>query len=191
MRVAAYPESVAFETDSLGQPIVYVPFSIGHEVMEADSSGSIPTLRLTAQNLTREMMALMESYNGLVGQKVRIVLVRRATSAAIRDDIFNVLRSSAREDAVQLTLGQSSLQTKRFPDRLITRTHCAHDYGGVGCGYDTKRGGALQTCDKTYDGVNGCKAHGANELAGGVTVRHPQRILLFLGVARRGGIGVS
>lgn len=198
LRLAAYPDPVFFERDSTGATITYSPGSIMHEDSELDTEGSIQRTRLQMQNLTRESVALLEAYNGLIGEKVRIVCVRLSETPdgdPEVDDVYEVLESSATESVVELSLGRVALTQKQFPDRRISRTHCGHDYGGPGCGYDTKRAGALQTCTKLLGspGVadNGCWHHGDDEVAASLTRRHPQRMLFFPGVPRRTGTGVS
>ena len=193
-RVTAYPEPVQFERDSLGAVITYSPASVVHEDVQADTEGSIQTIKLRAQNLTREGLAILENYNGLIGQAVRIVCIKLSDAPdgdPVVDEVYDVLESGATEAEVEFTLGRSALTQRKFPDRRLTRSYCVHRYGGAGCGYDTKRGGALQTCTKLLLGTNGCIAHGLNEAAAGLPNRHPARMLVFRGIPRASGTGVS
>jgi lambda family phage minor tail protein L len=183
LRVASYTEDVYFESTSLGALIRYYAMSITHGEVRVDTEGSNPTTRLVAQNLTREMVALVESYGGLVGQIVRAVLIQRSelpNGNPIHDDKYEVLECDYTESVVELTLGRPGALSQGFPNRRIIRDHCGHDYGGPACGYDTKAPGALQTCSKLRDGPNGCTAH-----------NNTVRFLGFLGVARVTGTGVS
>jgi phage-related protein len=194
LRAAAYPETVYFGVDSLGATIPYVPFSIAHGETTLDVEGGSPTVTLTAQNLTREMAALLETYGFLIGQTVRIRLVRLSETPsgnAFSDDLYEVLDAEMGETDATLSLGQSSMEKKSFPDHRITKDFCTSHYGSARCGYDTKRAGALQTCDKTRDGKNGCVAHGLSELLASLPVLHPKRFRGFPGVQRQGGTGVS
>lgn len=197
MRLTAYPAedpatgiALYFERDSNGAALPYYSFSIGHEETRADSEGGIQKVRVQLQNLTRESVALAETYNGLIGQKVRHVIVRRdelpdATPAF--EEVMEILESNFTEQTAEFVCGRTSLAQRKL-GRRISRTHCQHRYGGAGCGYDTTRGGSLQTCDFTLAGANGCTAHGLDEAAAGRENRHPARILLFPGVARSSGI---
>lgn len=193
-RAAAYMQDVFFETDSAGATIKYVPFSIAHGDVEADSEGGNPKVTLTAQNLTREVAALIETYNYLIGQRVRISLVRLSETPSgppRMDDLYEVLDGEITETTATFSLGQHSSDKKSFPDHRITRDFCTSHYGSARCGYDTQRAGALQTCSKKYAGENGCQAHGEDEALAGVPVRHPKRFRSFLGVQRQGGTGIS
>jgi len=193
-RLSAYPQPIYFERDSLGAGIEYAPGSIGHEDVQLDTDGGIPKVRLTLQNLTREAVAILENYDGLIGQKVRIALVRVADGVDATpavDEVYDVVESAATEDAVELTLGRSALTLKVFPDRQANRNFCAHRYGSAACGYDTKRVGALQTCSKLRTGTNGCTAHGDDEVAASLPRLHPARMLVFRGIPRTSGVGVS
>lgn len=46
-------------------------------------------------------------------------------------------------------------------------THCILEYKGCACGYS----GDLPGCDKSWDGANGCVAHGNEERFGGILLR--------------------
>lgn len=193
-RLSAYPQSIYFERDSLGAGLEYSPGSIGHEDVQLDTDGGIPRVRLTLQNVTREALAILETYDGLIGQKVRVVLVRVADgidATPTVDEVYDVVESAATEDAVELTLGRAALTLKQFPDRQANRTHCAHRYGSAACGYDTARSGALQTCTKLRTGTNGCTAHGDDEVLASLPRLHPVRMLVFRGIPRTSGVGVS
>lgn len=183
-RLAAHPKQITFERDSTGAAIVYSPGSIMHREVQADTEGSIPSVSLTLQNVTREAIAVLESYDGLVGQKVRICAVRLSEMPdgnPISDEVYDVVDTSATEADVQFTLGRQAITSRKFPELRVSRTHCQWQYGGPGCGYDTTRAGALTSCDKTPDGPNGCEVHGDDEEDASVTRRHPQRILIFQG----------
>jgi phage-related protein len=200
MRLTAYPAAdpatgiaLYFERDSNGAAVTYYSFSIGHEETRADSEGGIQKVRVQLQNLTRESVAIAETYNGLIGQKIRHVIVRRdelpdATPAF--EEVMEILEANFTEQTAEFVCGRTALAQRKL-GRKISRTHCQHRYGGPGCGYDTTRAGALQTCDFTLDGPVGCTAHGIDEAAAGRTNRHPKRILLFPGVARSSGISTT
>lgn len=186
-RLAANKESVHFERDSTGSAIEYSPSEVFHEDVRQDVEGAINKVKLTVQNITRESVALLKAYHWLIGEKVRVVCVRLADTpdgAPVKEEVYDVLDASARETVAVLTLGRAALAQKKFPDRRVSRTYCAHRYGGPACGYDTTRGGALQVCSKLRDGPDGCIEHGLNEAAASLPNRHPQRMLVFPGVPR-------
>ena len=186
-RLAANPEPVFFERDSTGSAIEYAPSSVFHEDVRQDVEGAINKVKLTAQNITRESVALLKAYNGLIGEKVRIVCVRLSDMPdgdPVKEETYDVLDSSANEKTAVLTLGRAALTQKKFPDRRANRTYCIHRYGGPACGYDTARAGALQSCSKLREGPNGCEEHGLDEEAATLPNRHPQRMLIFPGIPR-------
>jgi phage-related protein len=193
-RAAAYPEAVNFERDSLGAVVTYSPASIGHDEVQADTEGSIPRVSLRLQNVTREGIALMEEYGGLIGERVRIVLIRLADTpdgTPVIDETYDVLDSTANEREVVLSLGRVALTARQFPERRCGRTYCIHRYGGPACGYDTTRAGAMQNCTKLEEGTDGCREHGTDEAAAGLENRHPERFGAFRGIPRASGVGVT
>jgi len=193
LRLTPYPENTTFERDGTATGIIWYSFSIGHNVVNRDTEGKIPSVSMTVQNVTLSMTAFLKSHNGLIGETVRIALVKKTdlpNGTPILDDKFEIQSSRVTEGAVTFTLGQYSLYRVGFPNRRINRVYCAHEYAGAACGYDATRAGAIATCDKTRDGANGCQVHGDDEVTAGLSRAHPARMLIFEGVLRTEGIGV-
>ena len=193
-RLTAYPQEVNFERDSLGAAIPYRAASIIHEDARLDTEGTIQTTRLQIQNVTREAIAILENYHGLTGEKVRFVAIYLSNmpdGLPEKDEVFDILDSNATESVVELVLGRAALAQRKMNDRRASRLYCVHKYGGPGCGYDTTRAGALQTCSKLEAGPNGCIEHGLDEEDASLENRHPKRILAFRGIPRQSGVGVA
>lgn len=194
LRLTPYPEPLYFERDSAGEVILYKRGSIGHGEVTQDIEATLPTVELVMENLTKESVALAESYGGFVGQKVRICHVHLPDlpdAIPIREETYTVREFHATESTITLSLGEFSPLRFPFPTRRISRLRCGWKYGGAGCGYDTTRAGAMQTCSKIEEGTNGCIAHGLDEAAASLENRHPRRMLRFAGVQRKGGIGIK
>lgn len=194
LRIAAYPDLVHYERDSEGDPIPYQPFSFGLTVLQQDNEGALPSVTLEIQNVTLEAERLYRQYNGLDGERVRLLLVRKTElpdGSPIIDERFVVETSGSKAGTIALHLSKKVLQRTGFPNRRISRAFCIHKYGGVFCGYNTNRVGALQTCSKSYDGENGCVEHGLDEEGAGLPNRHPARFGGFRGISRKTGIGAS
>ena len=165
----------------------YSPFPISHDTVTRDSTGDLPTTGLTASNVSREVISTLELYEGLVGQKVRIILTHSllaGTSTMIAEEVYEVLNSSANADAVTLILGTANLYDSSVPKARMSRLQCRHQYRGAGCGYALDEGNAnyLSGCDKTLAGLNGCNAHGASYTAASLTPIHPERFGGFPGI---------
>ena len=191
-RLVRSPYRLDFGTFSNGAAITYEPFAFEVEPLRSESDGTLTGLRVSVSNVTRTVQSALESYDGLVDQPVRIMLVNRrdlASGLPLFELRGEVLFSAADENTVQIDVGLFNLQSKSFPARRAQRGTCRLLYGGAACGYDTTRFGSLQSCDKTRDGGNGCEVHGDEEVAAGLTRRHPQRFGGFPGIARSGGIG--
>ena len=58
----------------------YSPFPITHDVMKEGATGDLPTLSMTVSNISREIAGTLETYNGLIGQAVKIMLVLAVNS---------------------------------------------------------------------------------------------------------------
>ena len=158
----------------------YSPFPITHETMKEGADGDLPTLALTVSNVSREIGGTLESYNGLVGQRVKVMLVlmteNQETSPqdplkAILEWDFKITSMAATAEGASAQLGDISLYQVFMPASRISKRYCRFQYKDDGCGYV----GSLPTCDKSLDGPMGCTAHKDDGL-------HPQRFGGFPGV---------
>lgn len=119
-----------------------------------------PEVTLSAQDQTRTLAQYVEAYDGLVDNKVRMIVINSATPEDIEiQEEFLISGSSINNYIVELNLGVETTLSKRFPESRQFKDRCAWRYKGARCKY----AGAMETCDYTREGPNGCKAHG-NEI---------------------------
>jgi len=180
-RLARRQESVEFEG------YTYSPFPIGHNAIVRDQAGDLPSTSIVVSNITREIIATLESHDGLVGQKARIILTHTllgGTSQMVGEETFEILSSTATAKSATFTLGSTNLFDAQVPKARMARFHCRHQYQGGECGYslDSSHANYLPKCDKTLNGLNGCNAHGASYTAAGLTPIHPARFGGFPGI---------
>ena len=166
---------------------VYSPFPITHDETRSDNRGNLPTVSLTASNVSRELMSNMNTYGGLVGQPVRIIIVHALTiptGKSVWEHDYKIVTSTANDKAVTATLGDLSLYDAKIPAQRMMRFYCRHQYMDAYCGYavDSSDANFLASCDKSLDGANGCKAHGVSEVAAGLPSLHPERFGGFPGI---------
>lgn len=183
--------SITFGTDSGGEDQVYVTFPFEPDGVREDGQGGIYSLTVTASNVKRELMAAIEAYEGLIDQPARVMLVHKGNLGG-GEPIFQfdgrIATHKASAQSIQFTIGRENLYRVPLPLLRTSREFCNHIYGGVECGYDTTRSGALQTCTFMVEGDNGCRAHGEDEEDEGLPVLHPLRFGGQLGVPRRQGV---
>jgi lambda family phage minor tail protein L len=180
-RLTRQPAAVEFEGNT------FSPFPIGHDTIRRDQDGDLPSTSVTASNISREIIATLELYDGLVGQPVRIILTHSLLTGAnqlIGEEQFEVMSSTATADAVTLTLGSANLFDSMVPKSRMTRFHCRHQYRGAACGYslDPTSPHFISACDKTLEGLNGCTVHGDSYTSAGLTPIHPERFGGFPGI---------
>lgn len=157
----------------------YVPFPIRLEGIEVGENLPRPTL--TVASVGDEAGAYLEA-GGIVDRTVQVYLASRSdTSFAFDAGRWRVLDAQIGLDTVAMSLGPYDLLDAPFPARRQHRTRCDKVYGSRDCGYDTTRAGALTTCALSMED---CEAHGANEAAAGLAVRHPQRFGGFPGIPK-------
>jgi lambda family phage minor tail protein L len=180
-RFVRTPEAVTFRGN------VYSPFPIVHSVMRETDAGDLPSITMTVSNVSQEIIGTLESYSGLIDQRVRIILTNMealSTGNAILEHDFKILTMTVTAEAAAAQLGDISLYETFFPGQRLMRHYCRHQYRSAACGYSVDSADAdyLSGCDKSLDGANGCEVHGASETAAGVTVIHPDRFGGFPGI---------
>ena len=166
---------------------IYYPFPIQHEGQKETQAGDLPTITLTVSNVSREVMSVLEEHQGLLGQPCRIILVSAPaldTGEAVIQQDFKIINLSATDEAITAGLGDISLYETMVPSQRMMRNYCRHQYRSAACGYAVPptNENYLSGCDKSYDGTNGCVAHGASEAAASRPVVHPQRFGGFRGI---------
>jgi len=166
---------------------VYAPFPITHSEVTENNQADLPSLKLTASNATREIISILNTYNGLVGQPCRIILTHSLvlpTNEAVWEEDFTILDTAANDEAVTCTLGDMNLYQAKLPGERMMRFYCRHEYRGGMCGYsvDPANPAYLETCDKSLNGLNGCRKHGDSEILAGIPEIHPERFGGFPGI---------
>lgn len=184
-----YPEQVTFRGN------IYYPFPCSHSETTENTDGDINQTSLTVGNISQQIVTTLETHGGFVGQPCRMLLVNRldlASGNPVIEQDFTVRETAYNDEAVTLQLAVYNPYRTHFPSLRLMRGHCRFMYRGPGCGYSVPvSSGGLATCDKSYDGPNGCVVHGENEVAQGHTQSHPERFGGFQGIPRQitgGGI---
>lgn len=161
LRVTSHSTPVEWQTDSDGNPLTWTPWSIDVGAIDEDTKGTQQTWRLTLSNANRQIMALVDAYEGLEESSVTahlVPLLALAEGVGVVTLRGRILAISATQDALTFELGQVDLRRAKLPARRVSATYCGSAYKSEQCGYT----GALPTCDKGLNTPNGCVAH-ANE----------------------------
>lgn len=186
-RLAANPEAIVFG----GQTYSAFPFSVGE--IQTTAEGDIPTVEVSVDNAVRAIGFAVEQYDGLTGQKARLLVVNTSDltnpASAIVEDV-DVQSANVSGQSVTLTLAAYSLYRIMIPGHRYVSRGCRWQFQSAECGYvavsgatDTV-GGGFTFCRKN---LAQCRQRGADELARGVTVLHPRRIGGYPGIPRKGG----
>lgn len=134
----------------------YFPFPFGIDmVIEA---GGQPTITLTAQDVTRELIARMEQYGGGVGFDVRVLVISTVNLNGQPEITlyFEVIGAGVDDYMVTWQLGTQNLLNRVIPPRRQLRDRCPWVYRDPAtCRYS----GPLPSCDYTLQGPNGCAVH--------------------------------
>lgn len=162
----------------------YQPFPIVISDFNQDNEGNLPSLTVTVSNVSREVEAYVES--GAILDRtvyIRVVHADHLDDASHQIiDRFIVTECSSTVESISFTLGLPNLFEISFPRQRYIRGRCRHKYKSLQCGY----AGSIAACDKTLDGVNGCRVHGDDEINRGLARLHPLRYGGFPGIPKRG-----
>lgn len=140
-------------------------FAFPFDITLKQEAGAIPEITLSAFDYQRFLLGKLTQYNGIAGSQLilRVVNTGNLSAPPEIEETFEVLKSSANDFSVSLTLGANSPLRQLFPRRIQMRDRCAWRYKSAECGYV----GAMPTCDLTLQGPNGCAAHNNTAKYGG------------------------
>jgi len=182
-RLAKRSEAVSF------RGLTYSPAPITHSTVTEDTKADLPRITMTIANVSREVSSATESYAGLIGQPVRIMLVSIADMAsgnAIIEQDFAIASANLSEAAATFDLRLFNAYRINIPGGRLSRLACRFKYRSERCGYAlAEADGGLATCDKSFDGANGCQVHGDSYTSAGLAPVHPQRYGGERGIPKR------
>jgi len=134
--LAEYSEDVEYFKD-VNTPQTYLKFPIRLEEISENSEGQIDSVTIIISNVSREIQAFLELYDGLRGNKVTIRQVFADyldDPQAYIEDIFYIDTATSNQDTVQFTLSSKlDILNVVVPSRKFYRNHCSWQYKGEGC----------------------------------------------------------
>jgi phage-related protein len=188
-RLTNYDKEIAFDTTTLGAPLVYTPFPCVQTPVTKNAEGDLPQIQLQVGNDSLVLREILEEHDGLVGQPVVIKLLhlleRENPSSALRFD-GQIVACKVAQDRTTWNISALSLAQATLPGQRYIRGHCRFRYGDERCGYDLTNAslsGPYPTCDKT---LSACEARGVLQQSLGLPVRHPGRFGGWPGIPRQG-----
>lgn len=149
MRLVRNSEDVTHE----GNLYTAFPF----EISISQDAGNVPSISLNAKDITGIIQQKMQMYGGAIGFNVLFKVVSEASLNSPADVVehFRVVSASVDNYDVSWTLGAENPLSLGFPKRPQLRDRCPWRYEGLECAYV----GALDSCDLTLQGDNGCAVH--------------------------------
>lgn len=140
------------------------PFPFNEPNIRHDGNGELVTSRLSYADPSGFMADLIRRNNQLddapvILYKVLTSLLATPTDGSgrlnyLRYD-FIVARVVTNRLGGELELGKKPVESQPVPAKLGTRGTCPWTYKGPDCAY----AGGLATCDRSWDGANGCITH--------------------------------
>ena len=159
-------------------------FKIGASTEE--NTGTPASRTITITNVNRVLGAMVRQARGLVGRPVALREVCPShidnPDAMSFEGFYTIKQAEGDRQEITLTLSLEDLANQLFPQGRMYRT-CEHVFGGPKCGKQVALG-SIKTCSNTFQGANGCEAHGEDERLNGLEVIHPRRFGGFLGLPR-------
>lgn len=158
VRLARNIDAVYFDAGDGNGVQEYAPFSFELTVEEG-STGQLPTILIRASNVLRILQCYLEQFGGLAGAVANLYVYNTANPSGEPDLAItsSVLKTDCTAHLVSLSCSATSPMRALFPRFLYRASFCmwVSRYKGKQCGY----AGALNNCDGTYSGPNGCVAH--------------------------------
>lgn len=165
IRVVRNTDPVIFDSGDGAGPQTYQPMAFELSDATVSNDGSLPQIQLKVSNVNRLVEGAIVQYQGAVGAQANIYVLNTDNASgepelALETEIVRTTTSAA---WVTFTLSAASPLRALFPRFLYYQGTCMWRYKGPQCLY----GGALPTCTLTYEGDNGCLAHGNQVRFGG------------------------
>jgi phage-related protein len=157
-RLARNVDPITFDAGDGNGPQSYQPFNFELSV-EEPGGAQLPTMILRASNTMRILQGIIEQYAGVVGATANIYVYNTAHPAGEPDLAITstVMKTTCSATVATLSLSAPSPMRQLFPRFLYRANFCmwVSNYKGAQCLY----AGALNNCDGTYNGANGCVVH--------------------------------
>jgi phage-related protein len=161
LRLARNTEDVTFG-GTLATPNVYTKFPFELDATKECSKGEIPSITLSVTNINQILQSYVEAYDGLVGQKVTLIVVNANyldESYAELTLYFDIMACSLDSTWIKFSLGAPSPLNRRFPLYKYIATSCnwRSNFKGVECKYkgvDISCKGTLEDCLTKNNSMN-------------------------------------
>ena len=189
-RFANYTSDVQFDTTTAGVALTWkrFPFQVGEWNYSGD--GSLPSVTVTASNLTRELGLAIEQYDGLIGSEAELRYVHSSALSSPAAQVpfqGRITSCKVTTQAAAIVIGARDIIRIQSPFARFSKHRCWVQFGGPHCGYVIPAspgetiGTGFSTCSKS---LAACEERGLDELARGFAQKHPERWGGFPGVPR-------
>lgn len=192
-RLTNYDEVVSRGVGPTGIALNYQPIAIAIGDMQTTNKGDLSDVVINISNVRRDLMSFLETYDGLVGQEIKLMLVNVLALTDPSAQIVlagRIATTTANDKVVTFRMAAPNLTRSLFPKNRYLAFHCGWRYGSAECGYviptspTESVGGGFSTCGKTFEQ---CEERGEDEVARGVLnidgeADHPRRIGCYPGI---------
>lgn len=142
----------------------WTPFPFNEPSIRQDQNGELVTSRISYADPTGFMADLIRVNNQLDDAAVTLYHVFTSLTATPTDGSgrlnylrfdFIVARVMTSRKGGEIELGKVPVESQPVPAKLANRWTCPWTYKDADCAY----AGGLATCDRSWDGANGCITH--------------------------------
>lgn len=125
--------------------------------MSQDGTGNASRAVITISNVTHEVSRAVQTHDAFFGKErtIKVMIYHTGRAESFNMGTYRCKAISVNRLVGSFQIGIDNLIGRTFPGRRFARYRCGHAYKGPFCLYD----GALETCDLTIDGENGCGVH--------------------------------
>lgn len=189
-RLCNYTADVQFDTTTSGTPLTWKRYAFEVGEWKFASDGSLVSIPVTIQNVTREVGLAIETYDGLIGSEVELHYVYSGalTNPAAKISAFGRITScKVTNEAAAITVAARDIMRIQTPPARFSKHRCWVQFGGPLCGYvippspGETVGTGFSTCSKT---LASCDERGDDEVARGLARKHPEMWGGFAGLPR-------
>jgi len=178
-RLVNHDRDVIFGTTSAGVPLTYYRFPIALGELRDGRQGDLSSLTVNVCNVTHELMAVIDAYKGLSGQRfvIKEVLASQLLDEAMPVFDGDIVHCEVTQQTAVFSIGSPKLAKEVFPSRRVLTQCGVIQFGDAECGYAIPAGatnvigGGFDFCPRY---LSACRERGDDEVARSLPRMHPR-----------------
>lgn len=160
--------------------VIYDPLDIELSELSSSLRGDLPEITIALSNISQEIMSYVETYDGLIGNTIKLQLINTETEFAESyiEDLL-ITETSFDNNNIEFVCTFLALEQTSFPGIVYVKDFCRWEFTSDRCGLPAAIVNPGETCTKSLNGTFGCIYWGNQEELNALPRLHPKRFGAF------------